>query len=69
MRKPVRETPDKDGAVKPSTKKYLTWIVIALVAFYLLRDPAQAAATVHGALAQLRNLAEAVITFIQKLFS
>ncbi|MGH3916924.1 MAG: hypothetical protein ACRDTC_26465 [Pseudonocardiaceae bacterium] len=55
--------------MKPSTKKYLTWIVIALVLFYLFRDPTQAAATVRGGIAQLQNLAEAVITFLQQLFA
>jgi len=55
--------------VKPNTKKYLTWIVIALVLFYLLRDPAQAAATVHGGLDQLQNLASKLITFLQQLFT
>lgn len=56
-------------AVKPSTKKYLTWIAIALVLFYVLRDPQQAADTVRGGLAQLQALAEAVIAFLTALVS
>lgn len=54
--------------MKPSTKKYLTWIVIALVLFYIIRDPGTAADTVQGGVAKLGNLAEAVITFLQQLF-
>jgi len=56
-------------AVKPSTKKYLTWIAIGLVLFYVLRDPGQAAATVRGLLAQVQALAEAIISFLQALAS
>ena len=56
-------------AVKPSTKKYLTWIVIALVLFYVLRDPQQAADSVQAGLGKLQDLAEAVITFLQALAS
>jgi hypothetical protein len=56
-------------AVKPSTKKYLTWIVIALVLFYVLRDPQQAADGVQAGLGKLQDLAEAVITFLQALAS
>jgi len=55
--------------VKPSTKKYLTWIAIGLVLFYVLRDPGQAAATVRGLLAQVQALAEAIISFLQALAS
>ncbi|MGH3929985.1 MAG: hypothetical protein ACRDTF_08420 [Pseudonocardiaceae bacterium] len=55
--------------MKPSTKKYLTWIVIALVLFYLFRDPTQAAETVRDGVAKLGSLAEAVITFLQNLFA
>ncbi|MFN2497017.1 MAG: hypothetical protein ABR608_14100 [Pseudonocardiaceae bacterium] len=55
--------------MKPTTKKYLTWIVIALVLFYVLRDPQQAADAVQAGLGKLQDLAEAVITFLQALAS
>jgi hypothetical protein len=56
-------------AVKPSTKKYLTWIAIALVLFYVLKDPHQAAQTVQNGLGQLQALADAVISFLTALVS
>lgn len=55
--------------MKPSTKKYLTWIVIGLVLFYVLRDPQQAAGTVQGLLGQIQALAEAILSFLQALAS
>lgn len=55
--------------MKPSTKKYLTWIAIGLVLFYVLRDPGQAANAVKGLLGQVQDLAEAVISFLQALAS
>ncbi len=54
-------------AVKPNTKKYLTWIAIALVAFWILGDPEQAASTVEAGLGKLQDLAEGFITFLQAL--
>ncbi len=54
-------------AVKPNTKKYLTWIAIALVAFWILGDPTQAASTVEAGLRQLQELANKFITFLQEL--
>lgn len=57
------------AAVKPSTKKYLTWIVIALVLFYIFRNPTQAAESVQAGVARLQDVAEAVITFMQSLFT
>lgn len=54
-------------AVKPSTKKYLTWIAIGLVLFYVLRDPGKAADTVHGLLGMVERLANSIIAFLQGL--
>lgn len=53
--------------MKPSTKKYLTWIAIGLVLFYVLSDPAKAAASVDGLVAQVKALADAIIQFLTAL--
>lgn len=53
--------------MKPSTKKYLTWIAIGLVVFYILSDPGRAAASVDSLVQQVENLANAIIQFLTAL--
>ena len=53
--------------MKPSTKKYLTWIAIALVVFYVLSDPAKAAASVDSLVAQVKGLADKIVQFLTEL--
>ncbi len=55
-------------AVNANTKKYVTWIIVAFVLFFVLGQPTQAAQIVHGALALLQQAAEAAITFMKTLF-
>ena len=51
-----------------NAKKYLTWIIIAFVLFFVLGQPEQAAGIVLGALRMLQDAAEAAITFMKTLF-
>jgi hypothetical protein len=48
-------------------KKVLKWGAIALVAFYLLSRPADAATTVHSAVAGVMNAADSVAQFFARL--
>ncbi|HEU0089780.1 MAG TPA: hypothetical protein VFQ77_19390 [Pseudonocardiaceae bacterium] len=54
-------------AVSANAKKYLSWIIIAFVLFFVLGQPEQAAGIVHGALRMLQDAAEAAITFMKTL--
>ena len=51
-----------------NTKKYVTWIVVAFVLFFVFGQPTQAAGIVHGALHLLQQAAEAAITFMKAVF-
>jgi len=55
-------------AVSANTKKYVTWIIIAFVLFFVLGQPNEAAAIVHGGLRLLHQAAEAAITFMKAVF-
>ncbi|GAA4009315.1 hypothetical protein GCM10022247_34300 [Allokutzneria multivorans] len=50
-------------------KKILTLAAIALVLYLLLNDPQGAANGVQNVFGWLRDAAQAVITFIQRLFA
>jgi hypothetical protein len=50
-------------------KKAITLVAVALVLFYVITQPTQAAAAVQGILGWLRNGAEAIITFMRNLFA
>lgn len=52
-----------------NTKKVVTLALVALVLFFLIREPNQAATGVHNVLGWLRDGAESIITFIKSLFS
>ena len=52
-----------------NTKKYVTWIIIAFVLFFVLGQPEQAAGIVRGGVGMLEDAAQSAITFMQSLFA
>ncbi len=54
--------------VAVNLKKLLIWAGVALVLFFLVSAPTQAAGLVHNVLGTLRGGAEALISFVQNLF-
>jgi hypothetical protein len=52
-----------------NAKKAIILIVIALVLFYVITQPAQAAEAVQGIFGWLKDGAEAIIEFMKSLFS
>jgi hypothetical protein len=56
------------GLVAVNLKKLLVWAGVALVLFFLVSAPTQAAGLVHNVLGTLRGGAEALISFVQNLF-
>ncbi|WP_169512920.1 hypothetical protein [Actinopolymorpha alba] len=51
------------------TKKVVTWLVIAFVAFYLITNPDNAAGAVRGAGSFLSTGFESVIRFLTSVFA
>jgi hypothetical protein len=49
-------------------KKLLIFAGVALLLFFLIAEPQQAAQLVHNILNALRTAAEALITFVRQLF-
>lgn len=52
-----------------NAKKIVTLVVVALVLFFLIAQPNQAANAVTNVLGWLKDAADAVITFVRSLFS
>lgn len=50
-------------------KKAMILVVVALVLFYVITQPTQAANAVQGLLGWLKDGAEAIITFMKNLFA
>lgn len=50
-------------------KKAIILVAVALVLFYVITQPTQAADAVQGILGWLRDGAEAIITFMRNLFA
>lgn len=50
-------------------KKAMILVGVALVLFYVITQPSQAADAVQGILGWLRDGAEAIITFMRNLFA
>lgn len=50
------------------TKKVVTWLVIAFVAFYLITNPEEAAGAVRGAGGLIGDGFEALIRFFTTVF-
>jgi preprotein translocase subunit YajC len=57
-----------DGVDTVNLKKILTFAGIALLLFFLIAEPQQAAQLVTNILNSLRTAAEALITFVRQLF-
>lgn len=55
--------------VTAGTKKVVTWLVIAFVAFYLITNPDNAAGAVRGAGSFLSTGFESVIRFLTSVFA
>ncbi|WP_187346929.1 hypothetical protein [Saccharomonospora sp. CUA-673] len=55
--------------MSPGLKKILIFGVVALVLFLLITRPTESADAVQTALSWLREGAEAIVTFVQSLFS
>lgn len=56
-------------AVSGNAKKVLTWVAIALVLFFVLGQPQQAAEIVRSGVGLLEEGANRAITFMQSLFA
>jgi hypothetical protein len=52
-----------------NAKKAMILVGVALVLFYVITQPSQAAEAVQGILSWLRDGAEAIITFMRNLFA
>jgi hypothetical protein len=52
-----------------NAKKVMMLVGVALVLFYVITQPAQAAEAVQGILGWLRDGAEALITFMRNIFA
>ncbi|WP_291417126.1 hypothetical protein [Actinophytocola sp.] len=50
-------------------KKAIILVAVALVLFYVITQPTQAAEAVQGLLGWLKDGAEAIITFMRNLFA
>jgi hypothetical protein len=50
-------------------KKAIILVAVALVLFYVITQPTQAASAVQGLLGWLKDGAEAIITFMRNLFA
>lgn len=51
------------------TKKVVSWLAIALVAFYLVTNPEGAAVAVRGAGGMISDAFEAIIAFLTSVFA
>ncbi|PPK61601.1 hypothetical protein V5P93_005305 [Actinokineospora auranticolor] len=52
-----------------NAKKVVTLVAVALVLFYVISQPNQAAQAVQDLLSWLREGAEAIITFLKNIFA
>ncbi|WP_169735406.1 hypothetical protein [Actinokineospora inagensis] len=52
-----------------NVRKVVILVAVALVLFYVVSQPTQAAQAVQGLLGWLRDGAEAIITFLKNLFA
>lgn len=69
MQKPSpRSSETRMVAVSANAKKYVTWIIIAFVLFFVLGQPEQAASIVRGAVGMLEDAAQSAIAFMESLF-
>ncbi|MBB4910192.1 MULTISPECIES: hypothetical protein [Actinophytocola] len=52
-----------------NAKKAMMLVGVALILFYVITQPSQAAEAVQGILGWLRDGAEAIITFVKNVFA
>jgi len=52
-----------------NAKKAMMLVAVALILFYVITQPGQAAEAVQGILGWLRDGAEAIITFVKNVFA
>ncbi|GAB3459306.1 hypothetical protein [Actinophytocola sediminis] len=52
-----------------NAKKAIILVAVAMVLFYVITQPTQAAQAVQGILGWLEDGAEAIITFVRNLFA
>lgn len=52
-----------------NSKKIAGWIVVALILFFVIAQPGQAATLVHNILGWLQEGAAAVIKFVSNVFN
>lgn len=52
-----------------NAKKAMMLVAVALILFYVITQPGQAAEAVQGILGWLRDGAEAIITFVKNIFA
>lgn len=64
----AKRVQNADGVDTVNLKKILTFAGIALLLFFLIAEPQQAAQLVQNILNSLRTAAEALITFVRQLF-
>jgi hypothetical protein len=55
--------------VTAGTKRVVSWVAIALVAFYLVTRPQDAAEAVRGAGSMIGDAFEAIIQFLTSVFA
>ncbi|MDT0303988.1 hypothetical protein [Streptomonospora wellingtoniae] len=48
-------------------KRYLSWVVLALLVYWIVAHPTEAAASARGLAAGLAGAAEAIATFVNAL--
>jgi hypothetical protein len=60
---------EETGLIAVNAKKLATFAAIALVLFFVIARPGEAAGAVNGILGALRDAAEAVITFVSNIFA
>ncbi|MBB3051280.1 hypothetical protein FHS23_002303 [Prauserella isguenensis] len=64
-----RRCEELSGAMSPGLKKFLIFGVVALVLFLLISKPTESAEAVQTALSWLGDGAQALVTFVERLFS
>lgn len=62
-------SPGRSADVSAGVKKIVGWLAIALVAFYLITNPADAAGAVRGIGSFISDAFQSIIAFLTSVFS
>ncbi len=62
-------SPGRSSDVSGGMKKIVGWLAIALVAFYLITNPADAAGAVRGIGSFIGDAFQSIIAFLTSVFS